>query len=71
MRATTVLSRPASPSVLVRPVQPNRIGKQAAMVWLDPDTKARLKATAGGADLSLQELMREAVLDVIRKYNLA
>ncbi len=41
------------------------------MVWLDPDTKARLKATAEGADLSLQELMREAVLDVIRKYNLA
>ncbi len=41
------------------------------MVWLDPHTKARLKATADGADLSLQDLMREAVLDVIRKYNLA
>ncbi len=39
------------------------------MMWLNPDTKACLKATAEEADLSLQELMREAVLDVIRKYN--
>jgi hypothetical protein len=42
-----------------------------ATVWLEPNTKARLKFTVDGADLSLQELMREAVLDVIRKYNRA
>ncbi len=71
MRLAMGLSRPTSTSVPVRSVQLNRVGKQAAMVWLNPDTKARLKATAEGADLSLQEVMREAVLDVIRKYNLA
>jgi hypothetical protein len=43
----------------------------SAMVRLKPDPKARLKFTVDEADLSLQELMREAVLDVIRNYNRA
>jgi hypothetical protein len=48
-----------------------RVGKQAAMVWLDPPTKGRLKECAQEADLTIQEILDEAVRDVIRKYSKA
>jgi hypothetical protein len=39
------------------------------MVWLDPPTKGRLKECAQEADLTIQEILDEAVRDVIRKYS--
>ena len=60
----TAVSRPTSPSE----TPPSRIGRKAISGYFAPELSMALHHCARKHDLSLQDLMAEALNDVLRKY---
>ena len=62
------LQAASEPKPAAKKTIPSRRGKRAWVVYLDPDTARRLKATAAMADRTMQSLGVEAADWLIERY---
>jgi hypothetical protein len=55
---------------LVGSVAPSRAGKKPVTGFFDPEVSRQIKKTALDKDMTMQELLQEALNDLFRKYDL-